>query len=776
MSRLLRAANRLLVALLIATGTVPAAAQSIEGEGALRPALLDATVNGQRSDEPTLFLRGPGGALYVAAETLGRWRMRLPPGEPVRFEGGLFYKISASSAMRVSLSEADQAVTIDAGVALFETQQTSLAPAAAGAMSPPASGAFLDYDLVVEHSRGETHVGGAFRLGLFTRFGVGETAFVASAGAGSEKVTRLDTSWTIDRPENATTIRIGDSVSSGGPGAPPVRFGGIQYNRNFAIQPGFITMPLPVGAGSAAIPSVVDIYVDNALQGSQQVAPGPFEIANIPVHAGGGNVQIVVRDLLGRQIVTEMPYYASTLMLRRGLHDFSWEAGFLRRRYGQKSNQYGSAFLATTHRYGISNRVTGEAHLQLSEKRRLASVGLNLLLFDLGQLGGSVSISHTERGLGYRASASFERRTRRFSLGVRGEYVSPDFDTLGSSAHLRPPRYTLQGFLDFRLWRGAVGMNLLHRESRTGRAETLAGLSGTFQVARAASVQLYARHSVAGRSETLIGAHLSFAFGGGRSLSAGIEHDRKGVSAHGMIQNNLPAGTGGAWRLAASIGRSERVEAAYVHNLPMATLGAQVGYARGAAGVRLSAAGSIGYMDRRLFASRSLGESFATVRVDGFPGLRVYADDQLVGVTGRDGALIVPRLRPFEVNRIRIEDADLPIDAQVQTLEKAVRPFARTGTLVRFAIRRERGVLLRVRREDGSALPAGALVRGPDGAAHVVVSGGEIYIPNLEGSALLRATWGRQACVFRASVPDNDDPQPLLDGLVCRREPVYASN
>ena len=66
----------------------------------------------------------------------------------------------------------------------------------------------------------------------------------------------------------------------------------MQYARNFAVQPGYLTMPLPIASGTAAVPSVVDVYVNNTLQGQQQVAPGPFELSNVPVPSGNGTVAI----------------------------------------------------------------------------------------------------------------------------------------------------------------------------------------------------------------------------------------------------------------------------------------------------------------------------------------------------------------------------------------------------------------------------------------------------------------------------------------------------
>ena len=506
------------------------------------------------------------------------------------------------------------------------------------------------------------------------------------------------------------------------------------------------------------------------------VGPGPFELTEIPVQSGGGAVQIVVRDLLGREVVTEQAYYASTAALRRGLHDFSYEIGFLREDFGRRSNRYGEFMASMSHRYGLTDRMTVEGHAQAARSVQQAAAGFTLLAFDLGQIGGSASVSRSRRGAGYSVAGAFERRTHGLSFGVRSEYASAAHAFVGMPDGWRPPRFTVQAFADLPLPRGAVGVNLLHRSLRDGPSETLAGLFGTFQVGRAASVHLFARRAVAGRRETVLGAHFALSLRGRRTASGGVDHGRAGTTAYATLQSDAPVGTGGGYRLGASFGKVRRLDAAYVRHFPMASVSAQASHVDGATGLRLSAAGSFGFLGGDLFASRRLGESFAAVEVAGFPGLRVYADDQLVGVTGRDGSLIVPGLRPFHRNRLRIDDADLPIEAQVETLEQAVRPFARTGTIVRFAVRRERGVLMQVRLEDGSLLPAGATVQVEGApAAFVAASGGEVYVPDLDGVRRVRAVWAGGRCGFTAAVPANDDPQPRLEGLICRREAAYAA-
>lgn len=774
MKRLQRTATSLLLGLAVIASS--SALADAGGADPPRLALLEVSVNGQAGAEPMLLLEDAGGALYAPAAAFAAWRLRLPAAPPLRFEGENYYPLAALPDVRVSVDARAQAVAIDAPAAAFEPQRASFDAFADQPMTAPATGAFLNYDLLVEHVRGDTVASGAVELGLFTPGGVGTTGFVAAAGSGPDSVVRLESSWSIDRPASATTLRLGDSISSPGPGSAPVRFAGLHYFRNYAVRPGFLTMPLPAIGGDASVPSVVDVYVNNVLQGSRAVAPGPFELANVPVPSGGGTVQLVVRDLLGREVVSEQAYYASSQMLRRGLHDFSWEAGFIRRGFGRRSADYGEFMLSTTHRYGFSDRVTGEGHLQASESTQMAGAAVSFLAFDLGQLGASASVSRSERGAGYRLAGSFERRAAGLSFGLLSEYSSADYRIVGMPDGYRPPRLTLQGFADLPIRRGSLGFNLIHRSLRGEADETVAGLFGSYQLSGSAFLHIYARRAVAGRGDTVVGAHLSLALGGRRSAFASAEHSRRGDLAHVSVQENPPAGIGAGYRVEATLGRVERVEAAYVRHLPMAAVGAQLAYAGGSTGLRATATGSFGLVGGELFTSRNLGEAFAAVRLDGYPGVRVYADDQLVGVTGGDGSLVVPGLRAFEPNRIRIDEADLPLDVRIDATEIVVRPFARTGALVGFPLRRERGALLRLRREDGSDVPAGArlAVEGMDGD-FLVASGGEAYVPGLEGRRLVSAAWAGGACTAVAEVPDDDDPQPRLDDLVCRPEAARAA-
>lgn len=773
-SPVVRTKLRLASLLLLAHGAAAAA----EGAAAtpLQPALLDVSVNGQRSPEPFLFLQDGEGVIYAREAALREWRIYLPAPETIERDGETWHRIDNVASLRATLSPQEQALTIQAGPEMFERQRASLAPANQVEMTPAGTGGFMNYDLFVEYAGGAANLNGAFEIGTFTSKGVGVSSFIAGVGAGPERLIRLESSWIIDRPSSLSSIRIGDGISSTGPGSVPVRFGGVQYARNFAVQPGFITMPLPILEGSAAVPSVIDVYVNNALQGSRDVNPGPFEISNVPVQSGGGTVQLVVHDLLGREVIAEQSYYASSLMLRRGLHDFSYEAGFLRRGFGVKSNRYGSLMASTTHRYGLTNSMTGEAHLQASRSVQMAGAAVTTSVSNQALVGISASLSNSPQGAGFRVAGSAERRTAGLSFGIRSEYASRDFAFIGISADQGVARMTTQGFVDLPILGGGLGVNFIHRDNRGRPDETFAGMFASRAVTRTASAQFYVRRVVAGERNTSVGFSLAVALGGGRSIAASSEHKRGANRGHVSYQSDAPPGIGSGYRVAASVGDGSSVEGAYVQNLRSASLGARVGHANGRTGLRLSAAGGVGLIDNQLFASRTLGTSFAAVHVGDYEGVRVYADNQLVGVTNKHGTAIIPAMRAFERNLVRIDEGDLPMDVQLAHSEVAVRPFARTGAIVNFEPRRERGVLMQIRLDDGTSLPAGAIVRVEgDASAYVAVSGGEVYVPAMRGSARLRATWGDRRCEFDAVVPDDDDPQPRLEALICRSATHYAA-
>ena len=94
------------------------------------------------------------------------------------------------------------------------------------------------------------------------------------------------------------------------------------------------------------MPSTLEVYTQNVKTYSSDIPAGPFELANLPVITGSGEAQVVIRDTLGRETRTTLPFYTSSEQLGKGLIDFSAEVGFPRRNYGSESNDYASDVFA----------------------------------------------------------------------------------------------------------------------------------------------------------------------------------------------------------------------------------------------------------------------------------------------------------------------------------------------------------------------------------------------------------------------------------------------
>ena len=192
---------------------------------------------------------------------------------------------------------------------------------------------------------------------------VTQTGIVGNTVLSNETSLRLDTTYSYSDPNLLLTGRVGDTISGGLVWTRPIRYGGLQIQRDFGLRSDLVTQPLPNISGSAAVPSTVDVFVNSVKTYSQDVAPGPYSITNLPVVSGSGTAHVVVTDATGRSTDTAVPFFTAPTLLARGLSDFSVDAGFARRNYGLLSNDYDRRPLGSAiGRYGMTDWLTLEGH------------------------------------------------------------------------------------------------------------------------------------------------------------------------------------------------------------------------------------------------------------------------------------------------------------------------------------------------------------------------------------------------------------------------------
>ena len=143
------------------------------------------------------------------------------------------------------------------------------------------------------------------------------------------------------------------------------------------------------------------------------------------------------------------------------------------------------------------------------------------------------------------------------------------------------------------------------------------------------------------------------------------------------------------------------------YDAPQATGTLDAVYADDQVTARANVSGSAGLIDGRPAISRRLGRAFGMVALPGHPDVTVYLENREVGRTDEDGYLFLPRLNPYQENRIRIRAEDLPLDTEINTEELVAVPFDRSGVKVAFDVRSNRSALATLLDVAGSPLPSG---------------------------------------------------------------------
>jgi len=751
----------------------PSASLAVDTALAADEVLLDVFINQQRKD--TVLLLRSEGRLFAGAEDLRRWRVRLPESKPLTLYGDDFYALDALEGLTYRLDKSTQTLAVQVPPSLFDATKVIGKETVFSAPSLASPGGTLNYDVFASHTKGKTTTNGLLELGGFGSWGTAQTGILAKDLNGQASAIRMDTTWTRDQPMQLASLRFGDAISGTSSWGGAVRFGGAQWATNFSVQPGFVTFPLPGISGEAALPSTVDLYVDSALRMRRQVPSGPFSIEDLPVPNGRGDARLVIRDILGREQIITQPFDTNSQLLKQGLHDYSYEVGFVRRNFGIDSNNYGRPVAVGTHRLGITEQFTGEVHGELLGHQQTVGLGGVLMLPAAGVLSGSFAASHSDRGVGGLLGLGFRRQSRSFSFGMNTQFASQRFVKLGMQPEELAPRQISQAFVSLATTDyGSFSARYTQQAFRDQEDKTIVSGSYAREIGSLGNLSMSVMRFLSGNSETVFSLNFSMLLG--NRTSANISTSAKSGREQAQLQlgRNVPAGSGVGYRLIAGAGDSDvrQAELNLQNQVGSYTFGAA--QASGQTAFRGSASGGVAFLGGDTFLSRRITDSFAVVQVPDYSDVGIYADNQLVARTDADGSALLPRLRPYQKNTVRIEQADLPLDAQIDAVQLDAVPYFRSGLLLKFPVKRSRGALLTVVLENGEPLPAGAQAQiigdsVDENDIFPAGMGGELYLTGLAASNQLRVTWLEQSCEFVLPFPESTDPLPHLGTYICTR-------
>lgn len=747
--------------------TTPASAK--HKSAGFKERLLQVDIDQQHLDQTVLVLEGDDGELYLWSHDLQRWRFRQPDAtSAIDYQGEKYYPLDSISYLSHVYDRKKLTLILNISPDAFTETVRSSQTENTSPLVKPSVGGFVNYDLLAADSTEITQRSGQFELGYFNHYGVGISNVLAERLDTVSQITRLDTTWTTDFPDKMQTIHFGDAITIPGTWGSSLRFAGIQYGTNFGTQPGFVMTPPQSVAGQAVLPSTVDVFVNNALASHQSVPPGPFTISNLPVITGAGEVRLVVYDLLGREQIITRSFYGSQTLLREGLEDFSYELGSVRENFGIDSNAYGNWLGSATYRRGISRQFTGELHAESMGSQTAVGAGGDTLLPQFGTINTYIAGSQNNANSGVLTLIGFDRLAQPWSIGARTQWTTISYTQLGLDPLQMAPAQLSSANLSYTLHTGgSIGIAFVGQRNRGQTDVSIATLNYNVSLGKMGSLNISALRSLTGDSATTIFAMFSISLSSVTSLIVSSQFMQNANVFNTTLQRNLPLGEGYGYRLQGGSDGSQ--DASYSLQNNIGTYTVEAAQNQGATATRLNASGGIALLGGYPLLSRSIDQSFAVVSIPDYPNVRVLADNQLAGQTNADGNAMIPRLRAYDNNIISIDQRDLPLDAEISSLQLDAIPYYRSGIEVKFPIKHSRGATLTIHLENGKPLPAGASVQvvGKE-ALYVVGYDGEVYITDLGLTSTLQATWRKQTCIFKVEFAVSSESLPDLGTFICK--------
>lgn len=734
-------------------------------------AVLEVLLNEQSSGSMLVVLRSGDNQLWIEAGDLARLRLKPPSATPLDYEGRRYLPLQAIAGLTVSIDEEMQRATVQAPADAFVASRVALPPGALPLITPAAPGAFLNYQLSAMRVDSDTSGGAYAELGLFGSAGVLTNTGVWRSIDGQSNLIRLDNAFTRDFPARLERLVVGDSIRSAGSWGNAVRIGGVRWGTEFGIRPDLLTAPTLSAAGAAIVPSTVDVFVNNQKISTQELPPGPFIIDRLPAISGAGDVNLVVRDALGREQVITQSFYSSSLLLRAGFSQYSVDLGALREDYALDSFSYGKLTGAATYRRGLNDRVTVETHGEfLVDGARALGAQVNGALGALGVLSLIGASGGDSSGTGWLGGVGFERRGQRLSLLASAYFASDAYRQIGDG-ELATGRYRQRQVLQSGVNLGRAGslalawvratydtlptqqtVSLTHSLQLAGRGALSLTISGVRGSTHATSANLMFTLPLGERSAATVSAS------GGHGEGASPDE----VYAGYML--NAPVGPGYGYR--ASVSSAGNYDAAARAQWAVGDLEGEVARNSGVSGQSLVWNGAATLLGGQFDAARTVNGSFALVDLPGLADVPVYLDNHLVAHTDANGRALLPNLRSYELNRIGIDPLELPLDTSIEARSIEVAPAYRSGVIAHFPVERIRAGIFRLVRADGTAVPAGATVN-LKGRAFPVALEGLTYVTGFDHGMGGRAKWSGGQCEFRLEPPPQDDPLPDMGRVAC---------
>lgn len=684
------------------------------------------------------------------------------------------YNISTLPSVTYEIDYKSQSLKIQAIASAFGINNLSKPLLLADPVNKSAMGAYLNYNLSSIMTQGNQGVKnhGAFIEGVvFNQYGSFISGLALSSVNGQPKSVRTETYFQKDIPLSMEKIIIGDTISSAGTWSRPIRFGGVVWSTDFNLQQGFVGAATPSINGSAALPSTVDILIDNQKRQSDVINAGPFEIINFPTVTGAGQINVLVRDILGVQTLTTQRFYSTPRLLKLGLNEFSFEMGMERKNYGLESNGYSKPFVAQSYRHGLDG-YTLELRTEIQQFRQAIGIGFAGLIQKYAVFHLALAASNTKKQQGLHKIFGIERISQNLNLNFQMEHFDRGFLQIGALAGEIKPRQKLLLGLGVNVYRNIwMSHNFISQSNWNSDKFNLASANVSIPLIRNISLNLYMNKQF-GRSKDYTGGfNINMPFTDARNSAISSDQNAEG-EIHNNVEFNqgIVNGTGFGYRVRASDNPDQQMLANVVARTPINIVSLDAAQSQSSASFRLNASGSIGVLGGLPFASQSIGHgSFAVIKVADEKNIDVYLSNRKIATTNARGLALIPNLLPYQQNKISIRPEDLPFDLDINETTLLLNPYARSGLFEVIDVKKTNNRLIRLVNADNTFVAMGTKVRvSPSNRDFIVAKRGEVYLTGLSSENSLVVYLEAATCSANLSAPISSPDKNTVIIVRCR--------
>lgn len=481
-------------------------------------------------------------------------------------------------------------------------------------------------------------------------------------------------------PSKLTVLRFGTANTGYNSLINSIPFFGIQYKKNFSLDPNNLSNPYLSVNGTADTKSIADLYVNSHQIGSIPINAGPYTFSNLTAGQTSANqVEVVIKDLNGNVLsIQNVSLIGEPYNLKKGEDNFDYDLGLARNGYGG----LGSYVADGTYAYGITNNLTIEGHGESTRGQSRVSGNITYASpFGTFQYGAAIGKGeHLQKFQANYQNGNFYGnisviRSSNFHIFGNTNLLIPNqtlvtagYNFFNTSIGFSIVKYGPQEQKNvFSLSRNFYNTNISLSLTKQGNDKSIFLTLNIPLGSNSSSWRSNSSYNHSSTQGTTSDLNLSRTGGQYNDWNMGLDYqtDNSNKSINGNLQYTSQYG------LASFNGSSSSGNNQY-----------NLGYN-----------GSLVF-DHGIIPSQSIYQGYALVNTNGTPNIPISINNQLIAKTNNNGYAVVPNTYSNMDNNVAVITKDLPPNIEIDDSSYDVSPQNYFKADVNFNVKKNPVLLL----------------------------------------------------------------------------------